>query len=432
MFKVPFHRRALLWVFVIMFFVVAPSVVFYTAGYRWNPKKNAIERNGTLILDTTPAGASIYLNGESVSDKTPVTIQNVAPGTYHIRFEKQGFHPWEKTLDVRPEYVTFVNDVDLWPVSEPELFLEASTTALAVSPSERILAYLVSGATGTKLALYDLVSGDVRTFAFKGSPPDEPVRLSWNDGNSAVLLTDAQEANWVVTRDVTPPIAMSLPAGTYRWNGGVLTGILGRERLTYTVLTNSTARDQLPQRTVDEVDTYSLMTTTGTELVVSDRSHKDKLYTLPEGNWHFAERLNGILFMSGNHVWLGFDAESANPAAYSLPTSEKPQYIKRKDGTYLLSRYDGELWMIRLGDQPVLLLRESEPITGAAWFQSGNNVFYSTRHDVNALGIDSRDGRIQTPLAAFDDIRGMTPGKKELYVAGTRNGKTGIWRIAVE
>jgi hypothetical protein len=99
---------------------------------------------------------------------------------------------------------------------------------------------------------------------------------------------------------------------------------------------------------------------------------------------------------------------------------------------YFLSRHDGELWMMRLGYQPELLLRESEPITGSAWYRSGNDVFYSTRHEVTALALDARDGRRQTLLATFDDIQGMTLGKKELYVAGTRAGKTGIWKIVVE
>jgi hypothetical protein len=432
MFKVPFHRRALLWTFVVMFFVVAPSVVFYTAGYRWNPKKNAIERNGTLILDTTPAAANVSLNDEVYSDKTPVTIQNVAPGTYRIRFDKQGYHSWEKTLEVRPEYVTFVNDVQLWPVSDPALVLEASSTALSVSPSQRVLAYLASNATGTNLTFLDLVSNDSRSFAIKGAQLELPVQLDWNDLSSAVLVTDAKGTSWVAARASTESQAMALPAGTYRWGNGVLTGISGRERLSYTVLTGAAAHDELPTSTVDEVDTYSLMTTTGTGLVVSDLSRKDRLYTLPEGNWHFAERINGILFLSGNDVWLGFDAGSANPVAFSLPTSAKPDAVKRKDGTYFLSRHDGELWIMRLGDQPELLLRDSEPITGSSWFRTGNNVFYSTHHDVVALGIDSRDGRVQTTLASFDDIQGMTLGKKELYVSGTRAGKTGVWKIVVE
>jgi len=98
--RLPFHRRVLPWLFVLIFLFIAPAVVFYTAGYRWNSKKGVIEKNGTLIIDSMPRGAKIFLNGQMLSDVTPVTLQNTAPGIYNIKLSLDGYHDWSKELSV--------------------------------------------------------------------------------------------------------------------------------------------------------------------------------------------------------------------------------------------------------------------------------------------------------------------------------------------
>ncbi len=128
----PFHRRILPWVFVALFCAAAPALVFYTAGYRWNPNKDKVERNGTLIIDSQPSGAQVFLNGNRVKDTTPVTLQNTTPGRYLIRVEKNGYSAWQKYLDVRPEYVTFANRIWLWKITEP-LFLHTASATVSVS-----------------------------------------------------------------------------------------------------------------------------------------------------------------------------------------------------------------------------------------------------------------------------------------------------------
>ncbi len=224
--RIPFHRRVFLWVFFITFVALAPAVVFYTAGYRWNPKKGAIERNGTLIIDTAPKGATIILNGKTLEDRTPVTIQNVAPGTYTIRLEYKDYHPWEKTLEVKAERVTFANNIRLWPVSEPALELAAEAFAPALSPNERVLAFLDGSPTGTRLAFYELATGIARYVSFATAPDGAHARLEWNNAGSAVLIKDGSRA-WVALRSAAAAVATagggdsaqatSLPPNNYRW-----------------------------------------------------------------------------------------------------------------------------------------------------------------------------------------------------------------------
>ncbi|HWQ99411.1 MAG TPA: PEGA domain-containing protein [Candidatus Methylomirabilis sp.] len=430
--RIPFHRRALLWVFIVAFVAIAPTVVFYTAGYRWNPKKGAIERNGTLIIDTVPAGASITLNGERLVDRSPVTLQNVAPGTYTIRLERDGFHPWEKTLDVRPELVTFVNNVFLWPDEAPALVTNHRAFAISVSPNERMLAYLSENGTGTRLTFYDVRDAIGQTVFFNADAPTGSTRITWNRASSAVLMEDG-EAAWVVLRGGSrTPVRM--PPGLYRWDDGRLIGTNGSSRLEYVIATEEIRRTALPPLVVDEDDAYRLVQTTTTgRLFVTERSNGAKRYELPDGTWKFADRVDGWVFLKSQDALLGFDPDAARPFSVRLPASGVPQTQTRSGKTTMLSWNGGEGWFYRLeDDQSELFVRKSSALRGLAWHRLGYDVFYATSQEIIAMNLDPRDGRRETILAAFDEVFGMAVTKKAIYVAGSRNGERGVWSVRTE
>jgi len=52
-----------------------------------------------LTIRTNPAGASIFI-GNTNAGASPITNRSVAPGTYTIRMEKEGYRPLQETLDV--------------------------------------------------------------------------------------------------------------------------------------------------------------------------------------------------------------------------------------------------------------------------------------------------------------------------------------------
>lgn len=441
---VPFHRRVLLCVFVLLFVVLAPAAIFYTAGYRWNPKKGVIERNGTLILDTDPAGAKITLNGEPLEDQTPVTLQNVTPGTYRIRLEYPGYTVWEKTLDVRPERVTFVNDVRLWRQADPVLEWETPVQTLAAAPNGRALAWVERVDGSTRLVIRELpdttgtfgtVTGrdEVLTRIFLQGSPTGTTRIVWNQTSSAVLVRDVQGHAWMADRAGLMTEAERLAEGFWRWDQGTLIGLHEGQRTEVTVANGSTRTTMLPRQVIDEDDVFQLVSTTGTSrLSVVERGRTERRFELPGGAWKFVARSGDWLFLTDEHSWLGFDPESSQHRVVRVPADEPPSFLRRARETALLAFGGGELWFGLLGQPAELLLRLGEGLRGAAWHREGNHVFYATEHQVSALGLDPRDGRFQAPLATFDRIISMVIAGETVYVAGTRDGRTGVWMIAVE
>jgi len=433
MIKKSFHRAILPWVFVIAFFAIAPAVVFYTAGYRWNSKKGAIERNGTLIIDTRPNNATIKLNGEVFDDRSPSTMQNLAPGTYEIRLELNGYHPWQKTLEIRPELVTFVNDVQFWMDAEPQRIVEGDVQDVVASPNGRFLAYTTFEDSSFAFSFLELSSNAEETFSFNTSSIALPMRIRWSDDSSSVYLRSGDGMSWIVRRGGGQGI-IELPEGTYRWDDGILVGSTGGERYLYDVANNVIDREDFPYHVLDMDGTYSIVSSTGTtRLSLTDQSKPDRRYELPNGDWRFGPTYNGLIFLVADGEWLGFDPDLAEPTALTIPVSKDPLYMKISGNELLLSNDEGEIWLTALErSEPELVVRKSKEIQTVLWFRRGNNIFFNTDTQVIALNLDSRDGRMETVLAEFDDIQGMTLANRIIYISGKKGEEQGIFSLQVE
>jgi serine/threonine protein kinase len=53
-------------------------------------------------LDSTPSGASVFVDGKQLDQVTPVRVTNLTPGDHQIRLSIDGFAPWESSLHVTP------------------------------------------------------------------------------------------------------------------------------------------------------------------------------------------------------------------------------------------------------------------------------------------------------------------------------------------
>lgn len=60
---------------------------------------------GTLVILTTPDGASLRINGVPIGTKTPFTNDEALPGSYYVQISRLGHRPVEKTLTVESSKV---------------------------------------------------------------------------------------------------------------------------------------------------------------------------------------------------------------------------------------------------------------------------------------------------------------------------------------
>lgn len=433
MYKPPFHRRILPWIFTIIFFASAPALVFYTAGYRWNPKKDKVERNGTLIIDSKPTGARILLNGNDSGETTPVTLQNTAPGRYLIRLEKDGYHPWEKRLDVQPEYVTFANDLWLWKISEPMLVDSGSSTRMEASPNENLLALVDIAGKSTSVRVWDPLNAQSQSFSIPKTFHPE-FRLTWSDDSRSLMLEDASATGttaWLINvRANTGPVA--LPNGSYEWNGSRLEGSSGTANVSINENDGSVTRTPFAPGVVDEFDDLTIRHATGTDnLVLFKRNDPSRGLILPPGNWHVVTMNDAHAILRDGNQWISVDPAAATPNVIRAWGDRLRPYTEKRKTSYVLVD-GGEVWMWNPAAEPELLLRQSQTVGEALWHSGGRDIALATQKTVSMLNLDPRDGRMDTALAAFDAVSDIAFEKKTLYVLGDKNGQRGLWSLEIE
>jgi hypothetical protein len=83
---------------------------------------------GSIEVQSSPAGAAVYLNGVDTGNITPYTITNLAPGTYAIKLVYYHYKDREASVTVSANETTYIN----WSLTyAPELTLTIQPGAAA-------------------------------------------------------------------------------------------------------------------------------------------------------------------------------------------------------------------------------------------------------------------------------------------------------------
>ncbi len=149
------NRQVALSLLIFLCLVVATVlVVAYGKGYRPDLGQGKVEFNGTglLVATSIPDGASVFVNGK-LKTATDNTI-NLAPGSYKVRIEKEGYFPWEKNVNINNSVVSRA-DALLIPTAPK---LENITTTGArdpiIDPTLTKIAFVVASQSAISNGIY--------------------------------------------------------------------------------------------------------------------------------------------------------------------------------------------------------------------------------------------------------------------------------------
>lgn len=112
--------------FILLFLIITPLILTYAAGYHINWRYFKLERTGLLEIKTEPSGALINIEeikawlGNPKELITPIKLKNLRPGSYHVNLSLDGYHNWQKTLNIRPAETTFAKNIRLFKQSYPK------------------------------------------------------------------------------------------------------------------------------------------------------------------------------------------------------------------------------------------------------------------------------------------------------------------------
>lgn len=111
-------RTILFFTCLFLFLLVAPLLIFYSQGYRFDLESKKLSQTGGLYLKATPKQSEIYIDGKLIK-KTDfffgsTLIENLLPQKYKITIKKDGYYPWEKDLEIKEKTVTEAKSVVLF------------------------------------------------------------------------------------------------------------------------------------------------------------------------------------------------------------------------------------------------------------------------------------------------------------------------------
>ncbi len=173
-------------IFLTLFFLAAPALIFFASGYRFDSKTGQVSRVGIIIVDGEPRDTHVYLNDELVDTRLPLKQKGVQPGIYDIRLTSGGHHDAWFRRDLRSGESMVISPIFLLLTSIPELVREGSV--LSVTPHADRDQFLVEikHATGKQLFLYHAQQDTWTSLYTTDSLSDW--ELSFNQDYSKILL----------------------------------------------------------------------------------------------------------------------------------------------------------------------------------------------------------------------------------------------------
>lgn len=185
------YRRIFLGIFIASFFIIAPLLVFYTAGYRYDFKNGIVREIGAVSVDILPLNATVFLNDIKIDSKMPIRLKNVTPGKYKIKISANGFYDWEKDVIVDSKQTVYIKEIQLIKKSEPQKIVDGQIDTISYSNSQggRFLIYKKINANDQEFYLFDLQNNQ-NTKIFS-APKDKKYEIQWTGYSDYAMMVSS-------------------------------------------------------------------------------------------------------------------------------------------------------------------------------------------------------------------------------------------------
>ena len=175
-------RRFYYSIVIVAFVIIAPILVLYATGYRYDFESGAY-KTGVLSTTTHPKRSQVYLNEKLVAKKTPAVIENLKPGEYQLTIKKDGFWSWQKNVNVISSQATVLENITLIKNSNPRLIDQGDLASFSQSPSKEYIAYIDSN----NLKTLKLKDGSLDSYSLP-SNRHGTVKLKWSTDSNTLLI----------------------------------------------------------------------------------------------------------------------------------------------------------------------------------------------------------------------------------------------------
>lgn len=423
-------RTAIMIAFIAFFFICAPLLILYTAGYRFDFVSQKIKQTGVISIDAKPEDSRVFLNGFEIKKKIPIRLANRAPGPYRVRIEKDGYYPWEKEITVESKQTTYIKNVKLFKIAKAKKLFSTDAARAYASTSGEYLIIVTQNEGVYSVDMLETATNE-RKAVFRFAADEEPT-ISWSPffNHAFVAFFKDNETEVRIFEAASPETA-----SIYKF---------ASRQMDYQWTKNAFAPSLCWKK-----DENLFLLTGKTETLIDN-----KITDL----WFYED---------GNGVWQYQDKTLYSPDKKTINVSEKPEKIIDIDKNRIITRISGRASIIRLENEKFIEEQNIEARNFTynqateEWLAWSEAELWSIYKDGRAK-ILHRSGdkhQIVRPadnhgvliIALSDSLRGFNPGyytaqtllendskieemavnkKKETIVfLGSVNGSRGIWEM---
>jgi hypothetical protein len=198
--------------------VIVTVITLLMLGFRFDANKGSLEQNAFLQFDSTPSGATVSIDGVVSGSNTP-SKNSVPAGRHKIVMWRDGYQTWQKTVNLGPGTLTWLNYTLLVPKSLPieSVANYKSIYSTLASPSGRYMLVQPESNSPT-FNLIDLSSDTIKStnISIPSNVYTQPTTTSgvntfkpiaWDGGERYVIVshTYGAKTEWIVldTQDIT-------------------------------------------------------------------------------------------------------------------------------------------------------------------------------------------------------------------------------------
>lgn len=445
------QRRLLFYSFRLFFLMIAPFAILYATGRTINWRQFEIQKTGSMIIETEPANADIFLNDKrpvlffnqifqrNSVPKTNTRLTNLAPATYQLRLELWGYIPWERKTIVRANEVTNIGPIRLFKKSKPELHYGLDQQKFLTSPDGRTVLII----TETTVTVFQVPEKEEIKLTL--NLPANP-SIFWSENQDNFVLNDT----YIINRqgEIIENLATNLlyQPSFVRWGNDRSDEIyfIEKNQLYRFIFANNKSEEVIDinalLKTGDLFDykvdnnhvRFAVKKKSGAEIAVLYlNSPRQATAPLPEGTYRFiSDAKNKILLLETKKKDL-YLLEQPLPLFFSprVTVVAKNYTVGWWDKNKVLYATPFEIreWN---DNQEKLISRFGEDIIGVGQLRKNNEVLFATKDNIQI--IETGGELFNQTISLLSDVeisKLLLVNENDLYFIGTYNNTYGIYKL---
>jgi len=477
--------------FTTLFWVTVPSILLYANGYRYDFDKGQIIKTGSLLIDSTPRGALVTIDGQeklprwydkfafykralgliSRGGETPSLLDNLHPDTYQIKATKNEYHSWQKKVKVEPGLTTPVKNIQLFyenPVKE--ILDQGEIKQYFLSPRRDRIIYQIEQDGVDKFKFLVFSSGEIMELEALNRF-EQLAGLVWSSRQEKIIFSQTPQQtnkNYFVF-DLTSKKLVSLKdnfpvlsaqekikidrAEKIQWEDEENVLFFQNKNSLFFLSSNQEEGQlllQLEQGTIQDWlvqnQLIHLLLRQPDGLFLKKYGLKDKEIVtqvlVPNQDWKFLPslqqpRINFLAINGQNQTLVIYQGEQNGEPEINKIQAKEIIPFANKNQYFFYNDY--ELWILRLTPfssraiQNIIINRFGQfPLIASRIHSSQDYLLYNANNSLWSLGVDEGQTHNLTNILSQINIDDFFVSAKYLYLLGEVEEQEGLWKVKIQ